>query len=65
VTIIKRAYQGETDKLRMAALVHSAPSEHAHTDNYRPAAIALYEGIGFRTSQKVLVYRKEYLRGNS
>jgi ribosomal protein S18 acetylase RimI-like enzyme len=34
------------------------------TDNYRPAAIALYEGMGFRTTQKVLVYRKDYPREN-
>jgi ribosomal protein S18 acetylase RimI-like enzyme len=30
------------------------------TDNYRPAAIALYESAGFRTTRKVLVYRKDY-----
>jgi hypothetical protein len=30
------------------------------TDNYRPAAIALYESVGFRIAQKVLVYRKDY-----
>jgi ribosomal protein S18 acetylase RimI-like enzyme len=30
------------------------------TDNYRPAAIALYESMGFRASQRVLVYRKDY-----
>jgi mycothiol synthase len=30
------------------------------TDNYRPAAIALYESVGFRIAHKVLVYRKDY-----
>jgi mycothiol synthase len=30
------------------------------TDNYRPAAIALYESVGFRITRKVLVYRKDY-----
>src|SRR5262245_51567895 len=28
--MIQRAYQGDTDKLLMAALVHADPSEHAH-----------------------------------
>jgi ribosomal protein S18 acetylase RimI-like enzyme len=35
------------------------------TDNYRPAAIALYEHAGFRITRKVLVYRKEYPQQNS
>ena len=35
------------------------------TDNYRPAAIALYESAGFHMTRKVLVYRKDYPRGNS
>jgi ribosomal protein S18 acetylase RimI-like enzyme len=42
--------------------LHSLGAERVlvETDNYRPAAIALYEGMGFRISQKVLVYRKDY-----
>jgi ribosomal protein S18 acetylase RimI-like enzyme len=34
------------------------------TDNYRPAAIALYESVGFRITRKVLVYRKDYPQGD-
>ncbi|MCE7984771.1 MAG: GNAT family N-acetyltransferase [Caldilinea sp. CFX5] len=30
------------------------------TDNYRDAAFALYESVGFRVSEKVLVFRKDY-----
>ena len=47
--------------------LHALGVEHVlvETDNYRPTAIALYEGLGFRISQKVLVYRKDYSRGNT
>jgi ribosomal protein S18 acetylase RimI-like enzyme len=30
------------------------------TDNYRNATFRLYEAVGFRVSQNVLVYRKDY-----
>ena len=30
------------------------------TDNYRDAAFALYESVGFRVARDVLVYRKDY-----
>jgi ribosomal protein S18 acetylase RimI-like enzyme len=30
------------------------------TDNYRNAAMALYESVGFRLKHEVLVYRKDY-----
>jgi ribosomal protein S18 acetylase RimI-like enzyme len=30
------------------------------TDNYRDAAFALYESVGFRVRENVLVYRKDY-----
>lgn len=31
------------------------------TDNYRDAAFALYESVGFRVARNVLVFRKDYL----
>lgn len=30
------------------------------TDNYRDAAFALYESVGFRVARHVLVFRKDY-----
>ena len=30
------------------------------TDNYRNAAFALYESVGFRVARDVLVFRKDY-----
>jgi ribosomal protein S18 acetylase RimI-like enzyme len=30
------------------------------TDNYRDAALQLYESVGFQVVQDVLVYRKDY-----
>jgi ribosomal protein S18 acetylase RimI-like enzyme len=30
------------------------------TDNYRDAAFALYEAVGFRVQHNVLVFRKDY-----
>ena len=30
------------------------------TDNYRDAAFALYESVGFRVVREVLVFRKDY-----
>jgi mycothiol synthase len=41
---------------------HGAEQLLVETDNYRPAAIALYESTGFRIERKVLVYRKDYPR---
>jgi ribosomal protein S18 acetylase RimI-like enzyme len=29
------------------------------TDNYRGAALELYESVGFRAAREVLVYRKD------
>lgn len=34
------------------------------TDNYRDAALELYEGVGFSLAQDVLVYRKDYDEGH-
>ncbi|HZU87096.1 MAG TPA: GNAT family N-acetyltransferase [Anaerolineaceae bacterium] len=33
---------------------------YVHTDDYRNTAFALYEHVGFKVIQKVLIYRKEY-----
>lgn len=33
---------------------------YVETDNYRDAAMALYEGVGFRVVKEVLVYRKDF-----
>jgi len=30
------------------------------TDNYRNAALLVYESVGFRIEHEVLVYRKDY-----
>jgi ribosomal protein S18 acetylase RimI-like enzyme len=30
------------------------------TDNYRDAAFALYQSVGFRVARDVFVYRKDY-----
>jgi ribosomal protein S18 acetylase RimI-like enzyme len=35
---------------------------YVETDNYRNAAVNLYEAVGFRTLKDVLVYRKDYER---
>ena len=37
-----------------------AESMYVKTDNYRDEAFLLYESVGFRTAQDVLVYRKDY-----
>lgn len=37
-----------------------AQTVYVETDNYRDAAFALYEAVGFRVWQDVLVYRKDY-----
>lgn len=37
-----------------------ALSMSVETDNYRGEAFLLYESVGFRTAQHVLVYRKDY-----
>jgi ribosomal protein S18 acetylase RimI-like enzyme len=34
---------------------------YVETDQYRNAALGLYEAVGFRAAQEVLVYRKDYL----
>jgi len=39
---------------------HGATRIYVETDNYRDAARALYESIGFRVIRDVLVYRKDY-----
>lgn len=37
-----------------------AQTTYVETDNYRDEAFALYEAVGFRVWQDVLVYRKDY-----
>ncbi|MFN8443501.1 MAG: N-acetyltransferase [Caldilineaceae bacterium] len=37
-----------------------AQNIYVETDNYRDAAMALYEAVGFRVHKDVLVYRKDY-----
>jgi len=39
---------------------HGAGKIYVETDNYRNAALELYESAGFRVIQDVLVYRKDY-----
>jgi mycothiol synthase len=39
---------------------HGASRIYVKTDNYRNAALELYESAGFRVIQNVLVYRKDY-----
>jgi ribosomal protein S18 acetylase RimI-like enzyme len=39
---------------------HGAESIFVETDNYRNTAFRLYESVGFRVIQEVLVYRKDY-----
>ena len=39
---------------------HGAHRIYVETDNYRNAALELYESVGFRVIQDVLVYRKDY-----
>jgi mycothiol synthase len=39
---------------------HGASQIYVETDNYRDAALELYEGCGFRVVRDVLVYRQEY-----
>jgi mycothiol synthase len=39
---------------------HGARRIYVETDNYRNAALALYESVGFRVIRDVLVYRKDY-----
>jgi mycothiol synthase len=39
---------------------HGAHRVYVETDNYRNAALELYESVGFRVIQDVLVYRKDY-----
>ena len=42
---------------------HGAREAFVETDNYRDAAFALYESVGYRVQRNVLVYRKEYEEG--
>jgi ribosomal protein S18 acetylase RimI-like enzyme len=42
-----------------------AQSIFVETDNYRNTAFRLYESVGFRVIQDVLVYRKDYNRSRS
>lgn len=39
---------------------HGAREIHVETDNYRNAALDLYEWAGFQAEKKVLVFRKDY-----
>jgi len=39
---------------------HGAQAVYVETDNYRDAAFALYESVGFRVLHDVLVFRKDY-----
>lgn len=39
---------------------HGAQEIHVETDNYRNAALDLYEWAGFRVERNVLVFRKDY-----
>ena len=43
---------------RLAA--HGATDIYVETDNYRDAALALYEAVGFRVAHNVWVFRKDY-----
>jgi ribosomal protein S18 acetylase RimI-like enzyme len=38
----------------------SARQVYVETDNYRDAAFALYQSMGFRVIQDILIYRKDY-----
>jgi ribosomal protein S18 acetylase RimI-like enzyme len=40
---------------------HGASRICVETDNYRRAALELYESVGFRIVRDVLVYRKDYV----
>jgi mycothiol synthase len=40
--------------------LHGASQIYVETDKHRNAALELYESVGFRTLQDVLVYRKDY-----
>ena len=40
--------------------LHCASRIYVETDNYRNAALELYESVGFRVVQDVWVYRKDY-----
>jgi ribosomal protein S18 acetylase RimI-like enzyme len=40
--------------------LHGASRVYVETDNYRDAAFALYESVGFRVIQDVWVYRKGF-----
>lgn len=39
---------------------HGARKVFVETDNYRNAALALYESVGFHVARQALVYRKDY-----
>ena len=41
-------------------MLHDARRIYVETDNYRDAALELYESLGFEVVRDVLVYRKEY-----
>jgi ribosomal protein S18 acetylase RimI-like enzyme len=49
-----------TEGLRRLQL-GGASQLYVETDNYRNAAFALYESVGFRVVRDVLVYRKDYV----
>jgi ribosomal protein S18 acetylase RimI-like enzyme len=38
---------------------HGAQQVYVETDNYRNTAFALYQSLGFRLAQEVLVFRKD------
>jgi ribosomal protein S18 acetylase RimI-like enzyme len=39
---------------------HGAEHIYVQTDNYRNAAFSLYESVGFRVQDQILMYRKDY-----
>jgi ribosomal protein S18 acetylase RimI-like enzyme len=48
-----------TETLRRL-FAHGAAEVFVETDNYRDAAFALYESVGFQVWRDVLVFRKNY-----
>ena len=52
-----RAVLGETMRRSYAS---GATGIYVETDNYRDAALGLYEAMGFRVLRDILVYRKDY-----
>ena len=57
-TVTRRAFSGNVDLWRLRS--HGASQVFVETDNYRDAALTLYESAGFRVIRDVLVYAKVY-----